>query len=202
MSNNSFYISALFRDVGNLFIPDNILNKPSKLTPDEYELVKSHPLKSFFLLESILYGMSFFNKVPSIAKSHHECYDGSGYPDGISGEEIPFLSKILCVADTIDAMMSKKSYRDAFSITSIINELKTYSSIKYDPEIAAVAIELLESHSKEYKIYDFETQYSKFITNTSLNFYFKTYDNINTVQSYYSQVTPHLKGLSILYLTI
>lgn len=176
------YISALFRDVGNLFIPDNILNKPSKLTEDEYEIVKTHTLKSFFLLESILYGMTFFNDVPSVVKSHHERYDGSGYPDGLSGENIPFLSRILCVSDTIDAMMSKKNYRNAFSITSIIQELKSYSSIKYDPTIASLAIELLERQSKEYKIYDFETKYSKFITNASLNFYFKTYDNINTVQ--------------------
>lgn len=176
------YISALFRDVGNLFVPDNILHKASKLTEDEYELVKSHPLKSFFLLESILYGMTFFNSVPSIVKSHHERYDGTGYPNGLSGEEIPLLSRILCVADTIDAMMSKKNYRDAFSITGIIHELKSYSSIKYDPEIAAIAIDLLERQSKEYKIYDFETKYSKFITNTSLNFYFEAYDNINTLQ--------------------
>lgn len=176
------YISALFRDAGNLFIPDSILNKPSQLDHDEYEIVQSHTLKSFFLLKSILYGMTFFNDIPKIVLSHHERYDGTGYPNGLSGEDIPYLGRILCVSDTIDAMMSKKNYRDAFSITGIIHELKSYSSIKYDPEIAVIAIELLERQSKEYKIYDFETKYSKFITNTSLNFYFETYDNINTLQ--------------------
>lgn len=176
------YIAALFRDVGNLFIPDHILHKPAKLTEEEYALVKSHTIKGYYVLKSMLYGMTFFNDVPDIIKYHHERYDGNGYPQQLASDEIPLLSRILSVADTIDAMMSKKLYRDSFSTHSIVHELNVNAYSKYDPKVVGAAVELLAKQGKELKVYDFDTEGSRFITNASLSFYYRTYDNMNTIQ--------------------
>lgn len=117
------YVSALLHDIGKLFVPEEIMNKPEGLTEKEFDLVKEHPEKSETILRSILYGMTFFNGLPTIGRHHHEHFDGAGYPDSLSGEDIPYLSRILTVADSIDAMLSRRAYKEPMSVPQIIREL-------------------------------------------------------------------------------
>jgi len=121
-------ISALFHDIGKIGIPDQILMKPARLTPAEFEIMKSHPVRSAQIMEKI---SSLRNLIPGI-KHHHERYDGLGYPDGLSGEEIPLYARIILVADTFDAMTSTRPYRLALDKEVAVNELKNCSGTQFD----------------------------------------------------------------------
>jgi len=124
-------IAALLHDIGKLVIPDNILLKPEKLTPEEFEIIKYHPLVG----DEILAPLRFFQKERIIIKHHHEKWDGSGYPDGLFGESIPLLSRVMTVADSFDAMTSDRVYRKAMSFDNAWKEIKNLANIKYDPEV-------------------------------------------------------------------
>lgn len=167
------YISALLHDVGKLFIPDSIISKPVKLQEKELELVKAHPMNGYHLLKSTLYGMTFFNEVPNIVRHHHERYDGSGYPDGLLGEDIPYLSRILAVAESIDVMMTQKKYEDAKEVPEIIEELSNQSGLQFDPIVVRAAINALEENYESTSAMIMKQ--SKFIANASLRFYFGDY---------------------------
>ena len=106
-----FRIGAMVHDVGKLIIPSEILNKPGKLTPDEWELIKRHPVAGVEMLAD----MDFPGDVMPMVRSHHERWDGQGYPDQLAGEEIPRSARILCIADVYDALTSKRSYKGALS---------------------------------------------------------------------------------------
>lgn len=137
---NIYYI-ALLHDIGKIAIPDSILNKPGRLTDQEFEVMKSHTTRG----AAILRGISTIPQICEGAKSHHEKYDGSGYPEGISGEDIPFVARIICCADCFDAMASKRVYKDSFSLEIIINEFKRCAGTQFDPQIAQVVIDLISS---------------------------------------------------------
>lgn len=173
------YVSALLHDIGKMFIPENIINKPSKLTSEEYALVKEHPEKSESILRSILYGMSFFNEVPSIVRHHHEYFDGGGYPDSLFGENIPYLSRILTLADGIDAMLSRRTYKEPMSVPEIIREISIKSGIQYDPIVADAAIEVIEEAKTFVDVN--AMSHINFISNASLSFYIKDYDNLKSI---------------------
>ncbi|MGB5823855.1 MAG: HD-GYP domain-containing protein [Proteocatella sp.] len=178
--NKILYISALLHDVGKIFLPDSIFSKPTKLNDKELELVKDHPVKSYHLLKSTLYGMTFFQDVPAIVKHHHEKFDGSGYPDGLSGEDIPYLSRILAVADSIDAMMTSKPYQEAKEVSDIMEELINQSGIQFDPLIARAAVNAIEDNYQNTSTMILKK--TKFIANASLRFYFGDYKTINSLQ--------------------
>ena len=137
---NIYYI-ALLHDIGKIAIPDSILNKPGRLTDEEFKVMKSHTTRG----AAILKGISTIPQIIEGAKSHHERYDGTGYPEGLSGENIPFIARIICCADCFDAMASKRVYKEPFSQDVIISEFNRCSGTQFDPEIAKVVIEMISS---------------------------------------------------------
>jgi putative nucleotidyltransferase with HDIG domain len=128
--------AALMHDIGKIGIPLEALNKPQKLTKEEYELFKEHPDKGRRIIEPI----EFLRDIVPAIYHHHEQYDGSGYPLGLRGEEIPLEARILAVADTYDAMTSDRAYRKALSHEIAVAELRRCAGTQFDPRIVAVFI--------------------------------------------------------------
>ena len=137
---NIYYI-ALLHDIGKIAIPDSILNKPGKLTDEEFAVMKSHTTRG----AAILKGISTIPQIIEGAKSHHEKYDGSGYPEGIKGEDIPFVARIICCADCFDAMASKRVYKEPFSLDVITSEFERCAGTQFDPQISRVVIDLIRT---------------------------------------------------------
>ncbi|MBR0599279.1 HD domain-containing response regulator [Sinanaerobacter chloroacetimidivorans] len=133
--------SGTFHDVGKIGIDDGILKKAGRLTEEEYEEVKKHPQRGAVILAAV----PMFKEIVPIVLYHHERYDGKGYPKGLSGNEIPLLARILCVADALDAMTTDRIYRKRRSLSDTINELKIGSGTQFDPEIVEVVIQLIEN---------------------------------------------------------
>ena len=135
---NIYYI-ALLHDIGKIAIPDSILNKPGRLTDEEFAVMKSHTTRG----AAILKGISTIPQIIEGAKSHHEKYDGSGYPEGLKGEDIPFVARIICCADCFDAMASKRVYKEPFSLDVITNEFERCAGTQFDPQISRVVVDLI-----------------------------------------------------------
>ncbi len=135
----AIYTAGLLHDIGKIGIPDSILLKPGKLSNEEYEIIKLHPKLSYELLKHI---DVLEDSLPGI-KHHHERWDGSGYPDGLKGKEIPLQARILAVADTFDAMTSDRIYRKGVSKAEAVKELKKLSGKSYDPEVVENALYVL-----------------------------------------------------------
>ena len=125
-------IGALFHDIGKIGIPDAILLKTDKLTDDEYSEIKNHPSIGAHILSNA----SIFADIIPIVKHHHERYDGKGYPSRLAGEDIPYLARIVAVADTFDAMTSHRSYRQALDFDYTIAEIERCKGTQFDPSIA------------------------------------------------------------------
>ena len=138
-------LGGLFHDVGKIGIPDSILRKDSKLTDDEYSEIKNHPA----IGEHILSSATIFKDIIPIVKHHHEKYDGTGYPGKLKGDNIPYLARIAAVADTFDAMTSKRSYRDSLPIETVISEFERCKGTQFDPKIAEVFLDILKNHYEE-----------------------------------------------------
>ena len=132
-------IGALFHDIGKIGIPDAILLKTDKLTDDEYSEIKNHPAIGAHILSNA----SIFADIIPIVKHHHERYDGKGYPARLAGEDIPYLARIVAVADTFDAMTSRRSYRQALDFDYTMNEIERCKGTQFDPAIADVFLEIL-----------------------------------------------------------
>lgn len=124
-------ISAMFHDIGKLGVPDNILLKPGKLDELEFQKIKEHPSIGVSILKNI----DFLKNSLPIILHHHERYSGGGYPDGISKGDIPLEARIICVADTYDAMTSDRPYRKGLSHEEAIVEIVKFKGIQFDPEI-------------------------------------------------------------------
>lgn len=137
-------VSGIFHDVGKIGISDDILLKAGKLTDEEYDEIKKHPLKG----AQILSALSTFKEVIPIIKHHHERIDGKGYPFGLKGEEIPLYSRILSVADAFDAMMSDRHYRKKLTLDQAIEQLITGSGPQFDSIIVSKFIGLLSNYDK------------------------------------------------------
>ncbi|WP_427338254.1 HD domain-containing phosphohydrolase [Caloranaerobacter sp. DY30410] len=137
------YLSAVLHDLGKIYISADILNKPTKLTDEEYEKVKKHPVYSYSIIKNMLQFTENFDEIAIFAKYHHERYDGRGYPDGLKGEEIPLESRIISVADAVDAMLSNRTYKKAKSVNLVINELIRNKGKQFDPDIAEIMIKIL-----------------------------------------------------------
>lgn len=125
---------AFLHDIGKIGVPDAILMKPGKLTEEEREIIRTHPVLGFRMLREI----PFLKGAAEVVFSHHESYDGSGYPQGLSGKDIPLSARLFAVADTIDAMTSDRPYRDAQPIEEVGNELKRLAGKQFDPQIVDV----------------------------------------------------------------
>ncbi len=148
--------AGLLHDIGKIGIPQNILCKPGKLTDEEYEVMKSHPAQA----EKMLMGIKKLTVVSNWLRTHHERWDGRGYPNGLKGEEIPISGRIIALADTYDAMTSTRSYRKALSHETAISEIQRCSGTQFDPVLADLFIKCQDEirAAKE----DPETYYPKY----------------------------------------
>ncbi len=141
LDRQALFIAGNLHDIGKVGIRDSILNKPGKLTDEEYEIIKSHPVTGAKILSSI----ESFDGIRDIVNHHHERWDGKGYPDGLKGEEIPFLARLVAIADTFDAMTTTRSYRKALSADYAKQELFKYKGTQFDPQLADLVIAMIES---------------------------------------------------------
>lgn len=131
--------AAHLHDIGKIGIPDMLLNKPACLTPEEYSVIKEHTVIGAEILKNI----SLIPHVAEVARSHHEHYDGTGYPDGLAGENIPLSARIVAIADCYDAMNSKRIYRNALPPEKIFKEIENNRGIQFDPELTDIFLNLL-----------------------------------------------------------
>ena len=146
---NDIYYIGLLHDIGKIGIPDQIINKPDRLTEEEYKRIKDHPKIGAKILEKI-------SEIPNIAVGahwHHERYDGSGYPDGLVGEEIPEVARIIGVADAYDTMTSKRSYRDILPQNAVREELEKGRGTQFDPAFADIMLAMIIEDTN-YKMHE------------------------------------------------
>lgn len=132
------HICGLVHDIGKIGIPEAILRKAGKLTDDEYNRIKEHPV----IGEKILSGVPQLANILPGVRSHHERWDGRGYPDGSKGKNTPFFGRLLGIADAFDAMCSSRAYREGLDRNEVLDEVKTCSSSQFDPEFAEVFLTL------------------------------------------------------------
>ena len=155
--------AAHLYDIGRIGIPDSILNKPTRLTEEEYAVIKEHTTIGAEILKNI----TLIDHVKEVARSHHERYDGKGYPDGLKGEEIPLYARIIAIADSYDAMKSRKIYRNPLADEIIYNEILQSRGKQFDPDIADVFLKLLDENRvaiDEDGDSDTEFEFERFIT--------------------------------------
>jgi HD-GYP domain-containing protein (c-di-GMP phosphodiesterase class II) len=145
-------VAALLHDYGKIGVPDAILKKPGRLTKEEYEIVKTHAEKTRKILEEVNFE-GILSQVPKIAGAHHEKLDGSGYPDGLRGDEIPLGAKIIAVADFFEAITAKRHYRGPMPIEEALGLLNKEAEKHFDPEIVAAFIQFFEKNYLK-KFYD------------------------------------------------
>ena len=138
-------VGGLFHDVGKIGIPDTILLKNGKLTDEEYAEIKKHPMIGV----QILGDCDAFKNIIPFVKYHHERFDGRGYPEGLSGENIPYMARIAAVADSFDAMSSKRVYRDSLPKEVVRDEIMKNLGTQFDPHIGSVFLDIIDNHYDE-----------------------------------------------------
>jgi putative two-component system response regulator len=129
---------ALLHDIGKIGVSDNILLKPAKLDEAEWEIMRQHPAVGY----EILSGIGYFSGAAELVLSHHECYDGGGYPNRLRGEEIPVSARIFALVDTLDAMTSDRPYRKALSFQAVRDEVMRCSGQQFDPKLVEVFLSI------------------------------------------------------------
>jgi putative nucleotidyltransferase with HDIG domain len=134
-------IAGIFHDIGKIGTADDILLKTEKLEPEEFAEIKKHPIKGAMILSAV----SMFQDLVPIIRHHHERIDGNGYPDGIQGEEIELLARMISVADAFDAMMSDRQYRSHLTLDETIRQLIEGSGTQFDAQIVDTFINVLKN---------------------------------------------------------
>jgi len=137
---DEIYFIALLHDIGKIGIPDNILNKNSKLTDEEYETIKQHPSIGVEILKNI----TEMPKIEIGAHYHHERFDGKGYPEGLAGYDIPEIGRIIAVADAYDAMTSRRSYRSGLPQETVRSEIVRGRGLQFDPDFADIMLQMID----------------------------------------------------------
>jgi len=132
-------VACILHDIGKIGVPESILNKPGKLTPEEKGIMDRHPVIGAEIVKN-LYGF----KLSPVIRHHHEWFDGSGYPDGLKGEEIPLESRMMSVADAYDAMTSSRPYRDGLAPAIAHQEIQDFSGRQFDPYVVNIFLECYE----------------------------------------------------------
>ncbi|HEX7980866.1 MAG TPA: HD domain-containing phosphohydrolase [Gemmatimonadaceae bacterium] len=138
-----FRIGALLHDVGKLLVPAEVLNKPGKLTDEEWALVRRHPAAGVELLADI----EFPWDVCPIVQSHHERWDGKGYPDGLAGTAIPLTARVVCIADVYDALTSRRSYKERFTHEKAMDVMRQDRGTAFDPELFDLFEEVMRENN-------------------------------------------------------
>ena len=141
---NELYMMGLLHDVGKIGVPDGVINKPDRLTDEEFAIIKTHPVIGGKILESIKQNP----RLATGARWHHERYDGKGYPDGLAGEEIPEEARIIAVADAYDAMTSSRSYRGAMSQEKVRSEIEKGLGTQFDPRFGKVMLGIIDEDTE------------------------------------------------------
>jgi putative nucleotidyltransferase with HDIG domain len=160
------YEAAILHDIGKIVTPDSVLLKPGKLTVREYDIIKEHVIVG----ESILHNIKFDQEIVDIVKYHHERCDGSGYPYGLTHDEIPIMARILAVADTFDAMTTNRIYKPRKSIKTSLEELQSLSGTLYDPVIVDQACRIFSDINIDMTVTQLPTNV---IEQERLSHYFK-----------------------------
>ena len=138
------YMMGLLHDVGKIGVPDAVINKPAKLTDEEFAMIKNHPAMGSRILKNI-------KEMPALATGarwHHEKYGGGGYPDGLSGNDIPEEARIIAVADAYDAMSSRRSYRDVLPQEVVRGEIEKGKGTQFDPKFADIMISMIDEDTE------------------------------------------------------
>lgn len=135
-------IAAAFHDIGKIGIPDNILLKTTRLTDDEYQVIKTHPV----IAANIFSVSDIYKDIYPIMYYHHERYDGKGYPTGIKGKQIPLLARILSICDSFDAIVSKRTYKEGATIEFALSEIEKGAGTQFDPELAPKFVKMVENN--------------------------------------------------------
>lgn len=141
------YLAALLHDVGKLEIPSEILNKPGRLTQHEFSIIKKHPQFGYEMLEKIDLPRSVMQSV----FQHHERINGTGYPKGLSGEDIPLQARILAVADVVDAITSARPYRPALGVTDAFEEITMQMNVLYDSDVVNACLRRFQNNELRFK---------------------------------------------------
>ena len=153
------YRAGLLHDVGKIRVPAEIINKPGKLTEDEFNIIKIHPVTGYHILS----GISEDSYIAIAAKYHHERYDGKGYPNGLAGEKIPEVARILGVADSYDAMASNRSYRNALPQEVVRAEIENGKGTQFDPNIADIMLQMIDE-DKEYSMKQIDSMHRSILS--------------------------------------
>ncbi|MHB1755565.1 MAG: HD-GYP domain-containing protein [bacterium] len=140
-------LASKLHDIGKIGISDAILLKPAKLTDEEFREVKKHPIIGYDMLKNL----SIFSHISDFILYHHEKFDGSGYPEKISGDDIPLGARVINVIDTVDAILTRRAYKEPKPVEYAINELNKYSGTQFDPMIAKIAIKIIEDYKDVFK---------------------------------------------------
>jgi HD-GYP domain-containing protein (c-di-GMP phosphodiesterase class II) len=142
------YFAGLLHDVGKIGIPDAIITKPAKLNHEEYVAIQEHPEIGAKILEPV----EFLRKIVPCVRHHHEWFDGSdrGYPLRLAGDQIPLPSRVILVADTVEAMTSDRPYRKALPLEVVVKELHKFSGTQFDPTIVTAFLALLEDVGESF----------------------------------------------------
>jgi putative nucleotidyltransferase with HDIG domain len=159
------FLAGLLHDVGKIGIPDAIISKPDKLTPEEYEAIKRHPEIGARIIEPV----SFLSDIVSCVRHHHEWYDGSdrGYPDRLARERIPFPSRIILVADTVEAMSSDRPYRKGLPFERVLEEIWRFRGSQFDPVAADAFLKLAEREGSGFIEQASKFNVEQFLSDTS-----------------------------------
>jgi HD-GYP domain-containing protein (c-di-GMP phosphodiesterase class II) len=157
---NITHLASLMHDVGKIGVPDEVLNYPGRLDPVAWAMVETHCQNGYKILSDI----DQCEELATVVLHHHEAYDGSGYPSGKAGEDIPLISRIICVADSYSAMVSDRPYRKRLPTEVAKKELRDKSGIQFDPQVVECFLQLLEEHDARYQegeAADFRVEFQK-----------------------------------------
>lgn len=197
---DDLYRACMLHDIGKISTPDSILLKPGKLTEIEYEIIKDHVVVSYELLMEV----DIYKDIAEIVRHHHERYDGSGYPQGLKGDEIPILSQIMTVADAFDAMTTNRIYKARKSVLEAINELNTLASKQFNTQIVKAATKALQNIEVETTITQQpktkieKERFSYFYKDSLTGLYNKDY--LDFVLSYNNEDEFNLKYIDVINL--
>ena len=181
------YYAGLLHDIGKIRVPDSIIKKEGKLTDEEYEYIKLHPVSGYHILKEI----SASSDIAIGAKYHHERYDGKGYPNGLEGENIPEIARILGVADAYDAMSSNRCYRKALPQDVVRAEMVKGRGTQFDPNIADIMLDIIDE-DKDYRLKQ-NDEYHRTIAVVSEN---NLYNTVNSLLNHSDYVVEHYTEIS------